>query len=228
MTNYSYRNRNRKLKEAASRKLPSRKRRMNEDYDAVYYVDYEGDYFDRLQDKGIINFGDVVDEVKNIAWSIARDVPVVVFGYNEIEIRELTQEEYDKFEEKLPKHLREWYQDLLEYNGLSESKKRSSRKRPMKEDAEEEEEKRDHRYIVDYEIGDYSELLYQGLIHFSDVFEKVQSLLRYYYPEAEAVKLGANRIAVVDLTEDEREFIEDDLQNELESWYENIEADKLW
>ena len=50
MINYSYRDKNRRLKENASRKRsthPSRRRRMNEEYDKVLWVDYEGQYFDR-------------------------------------------------------------------------------------------------------------------------------------------------------------------------------------
>ena len=141
MINYSYRDKNRRLKENASRKRtsrPSRRRRMNEEYDKVLWVDYEGQYFDRLQDEGIINFGDVVEEVKNIVWGIAPEARVVTADYMDIEVRDLTQEEYDKLEDKLPKYLREWYKDLLDENDINiwESMrcKRSSRKSRMNED----------------------------------------------------------------------------------------------
>lgn len=141
MLNRYYPDQNRRLKENASRKRtnrPSRRRRMNEEYDKVLWVDYEGQYFDRLQDEGIINFGDVVEEVKNIVWGIAPEARVVTADYMDIEVRDLTQEEYDKLEDQLPKYLREWYKDLLDENDIniweSMRRKRSSRKRRMNED----------------------------------------------------------------------------------------------
>ena len=226
MINYSYRDKNRRLKENASRKRPNRpshRRRMNEEYDKVLWVDYEGQYFDRLQDEGIINFGDVIEEVKNIVWGIAPEARVVTADYMDIEVRDLTQEEYDKLEDQLPKYLREWYKDLLDENDIniweSMRRKRSPRKRRMNEDSEE----RNCTFDVDYEGDYFSDLSSRGIIDFNDVLEKVQNILYFRYPEAYAVKVGYDEIEVRNLTKDDCEFIEDDIYRDLVNWYQDIE-----
>ena len=226
MINYSYRDKNRRLKENASRKRPNRpshRRRMNEEYDKVLWVDYEGQYFDRLQDEGIINFGDVIEEVKNIVWGIAPEARVVTADYMDIEVRDLTQEEYDKLEDQLPKYLREWYKDLLDENDIniweSMRRKRSPRKRRMNEDSEE----RNCTFDVDYEGDYFSDLSSRGIIDFNDVLEKVQNILYFRYPEAYAVKVGYDEIEVRNLTKDDCEFIEDDIYSDLVNWYQDIE-----
>lgn len=212
--------------EAISRRRSPRKRCMNESYDKVLWVDYEGEYFDRLQDEGIINFGDVVEEVKNIVWEIAPEATIVIAGYQDLEVRELTQEEYDKLEDKLPKYIREWYQDLLDENGIDlwesvscKRRNRPHRKRRMNEDSEE----RNCTFDVDYEGDYFSDLSSRGIIDFNDVFEKVQDILYFKYPEAYAVKVGYDEIEVRNLTEDDCEFIEDDVYRDLVNWYQDIE-----
>lgn len=226
MLNPSYRDKNRRLKENASRKRhnrPSRRRCMNEEYDKVLWVDYKGQYFDRLQDEGIINFGDVVEEVKNIVWGIAPEARVVTADYIDIEVRDLTQEEYDKLEDQLPKYLREWYKDLLDENDIdiweSMRRKRVSRKRRMNEDSEE----RNCTFDVDYEGDYFSDLSSRGIIDFNDVLEKVQNILYFRYPEAYAVKVGYDEIEVRNLTKDDCEFIENDIYKDLVNWYQDIE-----
>ena len=226
MINYSYRDKNRRLKENAYCKRtsrPSRRRRMNEEYDKVLWVDYEGQYFDRLQEEGIINFGDVIEEVKNIVWSIAPEARVVTADYMDIEVRDLTQEEYDKLEDKLPKYLREWYNDLLDENDINiweaMRRKRSPRKRCINEDSEE----RNCTFDVDYDEDYFSDLSSRGIIDFNDVFEKVQNILYFKYPEAYAVKVGYDEIEVRNLTKDDCEFIEDDIYRDLVNWYQDIE-----
>ena len=223
MLNPSYRDKNRKLRESASRRRSSHKRCMNEEYDKVLWVDYEGQYFDRLQDEGIINFGDVVKEVKNVVWGIAPEARVVTVDYMDIEVRDLTQEEYDKLEDQLPKYLIEWYEDLLDENDIdiweSMRRKRVSRKRCINEDSEE----RNCTFNVDYARDYFSELAFRGIIDFNDVLEKVQNILYFKYPEAYAVKVGYDEIEVRNLTEDDCEFIEDDIYRYLVNWYQDIE-----
>ena len=101
----------------------------------------------------------------------------------------------------------------------SMTRRRSPRKRCINEDSEE----RNCTFDVDYDGDYFSDLSSRGIIDFNDVFEKVQNILYFRYPEAYAVKVGYDEIEVRNLTKDDCEFIEDDIYSDLVDWYQDIE-----
>lgn len=232
MLNLYYPDQNKKLKENASRRRPARKRRMNEDLnpipaEAKKYVqlsDYDAG------DEGGYPVGTVLPAHDGEKYAIVSYLDPTP-DYEEFDewpyilFQRLSDGEY--FVGDLVNSGR-GHVAYIEYDPSrigqkyfyeSMRRKRASRKRRMNEDSE----KRDCTFDVDYEGDYFSDLSSRGIIDFNDVFEKVQNILYFKYPEAYAVKVGYDEIEIRNLTEDDCEFIEDDIYRNLVNWYQDIE-----
>lgn len=218
--------------ESMRRKRSSLKRRMNEDLNII-----PGPFRKYLQlsdydDEDDFTVGDIVKDNAGNTYAIISylegtpDYEEVMMGENlsYILVQNLSNKNY---------YVAEYYYDRdtpkvypIDIDGLksavyeeSMSHRRTARRQRMNEDSE----KRDCTFDVDYEGDYFSDLSSRGIIDFNDVFEKVQNILYFKYPEAYAVKVGYDEIEIRNLTEDDCEFIEDDIYRNLVNWYQDIE-----
>lgn len=239
MINYSYRDKNRRLKENASRKRPnhpSRRRRMDEDFNMIPgpFRKYFRIIDINAEDYGMEDFdiGNVVTDYDGNRYAIISylegtpDYEEVMMGENlfYILVQNLSNKNYYVAEYFYDGNTPMVYPidvDRLKSGVHEESmtRRRSPRKRCINEDSEE----RNCTFDVDYDGDYFSDLSSRGIIDFNDVFEKVQNILYFRYPEAYAVKVGYDEIEVRNLTKDDCEFIEDDIYRDLVNWYQDIE-----